>query len=124
MSNPYEGVLFPVKAIVLTSASEGCRVRHPVGQSWLLRSVPPGICSFAFNTMFPAYWTLLFGGSDPHESDADQMHVTCQAAGCGAQFLVQRISDEEAIRMEEAARLISLEDLARTIPSGLSKRVK
>ena len=124
MSNPYEGLLFPVKAAAVAEAGAGCRVRHPLGQTWLLKGVPPGICSFAFNAMFPAYGTLLFGGSDPYEAEPGQMHVTCQAAGCGARFQVQRISDEEAATLEQAARLITLEDLAKTIPAGLSKRLK
>ena len=124
MGDLYEGIIFPVKATVLTSAGQGCRVGHPVGQCWLLKGVPPGICSFAFYAMFPANWTLLFGGSDPNESDPDQMRVTCPAPDCGAQFLVQRISNDEAAQLAEAAKVITLDDLLKTIPAGLSRQVK
>ncbi len=53
--------------------------------------------------MFPAYWTLRFGGADPNEEKPDQIHVTCSRAGCEARFLIERISDEEAAELEKAA---------------------
>ena len=124
MGNPYAGVLFPVKATVETGCGPGCRAPHRAGQSWYLRGVPPGICSFAFNAMFPAYWTLHFGGSDPAEPDPDQMHATCAQAGCGARFRLERISEAEANELQAQASAISLEDLAKTIQSGLSRKVK
>jgi uncharacterized repeat protein (TIGR04076 family) len=124
VGNPYEGIMFPAKGTVVTASGPGCRVGHAEGQTWLLKGVPPGICSFAFNAMFPAYWTLRFGGSDPSEANPDQMHVTCSAVGCGAQFRIERVSDEEAAHLREAASLITLDDLARTIPSGLSRQVR
>jgi uncharacterized repeat protein (TIGR04076 family) len=124
MGDLYEGIIFPVKATVLASAGKGCRVGHPVGQCWFLKGVPAGICSFAFYGIFPAYWTLHFGGSDPSENDPDRMQVTCPAAGCGAQFLVQRVSDEEAAQLAEAAKVITLDDLLKTVPLGLSRQVK
>ncbi|MCZ7572179.1 MAG: TIGR04076 family protein [Ardenticatenaceae bacterium] len=124
MSNPYQGVMFRVKATVLDGGAGGCRVGHRSGQTWLMQGVPPGICSFAFNAMFPAYWTLRFGGSDPAEENPDQMHVTCSGMGCGARFLIERISDEEADRLQAEAELISLDHLARSIPVGLSRRIR
>lgn len=121
--NPYEGIMFPVKATVTEPAGAGCAVRHPPGQSWYMRGMPAGICSFAFQAMFPAYWTLHFGGADPSEPDPDQMTVTCSRAGCGARFRLQRIAVEEAAELEAAAAAITVEDLLATIPQGLSRRV-
>jgi uncharacterized repeat protein (TIGR04076 family) len=123
MGNPYEGIMFPVKATVVVGCGQGCRVGHSAGQTWLMRSVPPGICSFAFNAMFPAYWTLRFGGSDPGEPNPDQMTVTCAVPNCGAQFRIERISDDEAAELRAVADAISLEELAATIPTGLSRKV-
>lgn len=120
--NPYEGLMFPVKATVVKATGDGCRVNHEEGQSWLMKGVPAGICSFAFNVMFPAYWTLRFGGSDPAEEAPDVMTVTCSVPGCGASFRVERIDDEEAQQMATQASLITIEDLAETIPSGLSRK--
>jgi uncharacterized repeat protein (TIGR04076 family) len=123
-SNPYEGIMFPVKATVITGCGGGCRVQHGVGQTWYMRGVPAGICSFAFQAMFPAYWTLRFGGIDPNEANPDQMHVACERAGCVAQFRLERISAEEAATLQQAMEMISVDDLLASIPAGLSKRVK
>lgn len=105
-SNPYEGVMFPVKGEVVSASGDGCRVPHAAGQAWYMKGVPAGICSFAFNAMFPAYWTLRFGGSDPSEPDPDAMHVTCSTHGCGAVFRLSRVTAEEAERLAREAMLI------------------
>lgn len=123
MDNPYEGVMFPVKATVITGCGAGCRAPHQAGQAWLLRGVPPGICSFAFNAIFPVYWTLHFGGRDPAEPNPEQMHVTCSGQNCGARFRVERISAAEAAELQAVADSISLDDLAATIPTGLSRKI-
>lgn len=72
--------------------------------------------------MFPAYWTLRFGGSDPGEVDPDQMNVTCARGGCGARFRLERISEEEAEDLTSRQELITLDDLLEEIPDGLSRR--
>lgn len=101
--NPYEGVMFPVKTTVIRDCGPGCTVKHKAGKSWYMRGLPSGICSFAYQAMFPAYWTLRFGGADPNEEKPDQIHVTCSRAGCEARFLIERISDEEAAELQKAA---------------------
>jgi len=122
MGNEFEGLMFPVKATVTKGCGAGCRVSHEVGQVWYMRSTPPGICSFAFNAMFPAYWTLRFGGSDPTEENPDVMHVTCGQASCAAQFRVERISEVEAKELQAQANLITIESLEKSYPEGLSRR--
>lgn len=122
MGDEFEGLMFPVKATVTKGCGAGCRVPHEAGQTWYLRSTPPGICSFAFNAMFPAYWTLRFGGTDPAEENPDAMHVGCSQPGCSAQFRVERISDAEAEARRAQADLITTQTLEKTIPKGLSRR--
>lgn len=122
MDDEFEGLMFPVKATVTTGCGTGCRVPHEAGQIWYLRSTPPGICSFAFNAIFPAYWTLRFGGADPSEEDPDAMHVSCSQRGCGAQFRVERISKSEAEALQAQADGITTESLQQTFPIGLSRR--
>lgn len=124
MSNPYQGIMFPVKGTVVEACGPACSVNHPVGTSWLLRGLPAGICSWAFNSIFPAYWTLRFGGVDPNEPNPDQMHVVCGRMGCHARFRIERISEAEAEAKRAAANLITLEDLEKSIPVGLSRRVR
>ncbi len=120
MGNNFEGVMFPVKATVVTGCGPACRAPHETGKVWHMRSTPPGICSFAFNAMFPAYWTLRFGGTDPAEADPDAMHVGCSVPGCHAQFRVERISEAEAQELQAQASLITLDDLLSSFPEGLS----
>jgi len=103
MENIYEGVMFKVKGTVLSKGGETCAVQHEKGESWLMRGIPEGICSHAFAAMFPAYWVLRFGGKDPNEENPDEIHVQCSRKSCGATFLLERISDEEAARMQEEA---------------------
>jgi uncharacterized repeat protein (TIGR04076 family) len=123
MDSPYAGVMFPVKATVITGCGSGCRAPHGEAQSWLLKGVPAGICSFAFNAIFPVYWTLHFGGIDPAEPNPDQMHAACSVPGCEARFRVERVSDSEAAELLAAANLITLDDLAKSFPTGLSRRL-
>ncbi len=114
--------MFPVKATVIEACGPGCRAPHPAGQVWYMRSVPPGICSFAFNVMFPAYWTLRFGGTDPAEANPDEMHVACGQPGCGARFRLERIAAEEAEALEAQASLITIDSLLERFPTGLSQK--
>jgi len=122
MGNDFEGLMFPIKATVTQGCGAGCRAPHAAGQVWYMRSTPPGICSFAFNAMFPVYWTLRFGGVDPAEENPDVMHATCSQPGCGAQFRVERISESEAAELQAQADLITTESLQKTFPEGLSQR--
>ncbi len=124
MGNDFEGLMFPVKATVTKGCGAGCRVSHDVGQVWLMRSTPPGICSFAFNAMFPAYWTLRFGGSDPREDNPDVMHVGCSQPACGAQFRVERIAESEAEEFQVQADNNTTEELQKSFPVGLSRRIE
>lgn len=121
--NPYEGVMFPVKATVSGGSGEGCRARHAPGQEWFMKGVPAGICSFAFNAMFPAYWTLRFGGRDPAEADPDAINVKCSNANCAATFRLTRISGEEAEQLERQSNAIAPAEIP-VIGSGVSRRVR
>ena len=87
-----------------------------------MRGVPAGICSFAFNVMFPAYWALRFAGSDPAESNPDALHVSCSYPNCGARFRLERISEDEAAQLEANANRITVDDLLATFPNGLSRK--
>ncbi len=123
MDNPYEGVMFPVKTTVVEACGAGCRAPHAAGQAWLIKGVPPGICSFAFNTIFPVYWTLHLGGAVPSAHNPVQMHASCSVPGCVARFLVVRVSAAEAAELLAVANTITLEDLVKTFPTGLSRKL-
>jgi hypothetical protein len=69
------------------------------------------------------YWTLRFGGVDPAEPNPDQMHAACSVPGCGARFRVERITADEAAELLAAASLVTLDDLAKSFPTGLSRKL-
>ena len=124
MDDPFAGLMFPIKGTVVAPSGAPCRAPHQAGQTWLMKGVPAGICSFAFNAMFPAAWTLRFGGTNVDGDNPDAMDVTCSVPGCGAQFRLERVSDAEAEALAQEASLITLEDLAKSIPVGLSRKVR
>lgn len=55
-----------------------CAVNHKVGDEFLIGdSTPPGMCSWAFCTLFPFASVLQFGGAFPWEEDRDKAIVVC-----------------------------------------------
>jgi len=55
-----------------------CAAGHKVGDEWVIGGkTPEGICTFAFNSLLPAAWVLMFGGSFPWEDDPDKTTIAC-----------------------------------------------
>jgi uncharacterized repeat protein (TIGR04076 family) len=55
-----------------------CEVGHRVGDEFIIgQSTPPGMCSWAFQTIFPFAEVLQFGGSFPWEKDPDKATIAC-----------------------------------------------
>ena len=55
-----------------------CEAGHKTGDEFIIgQSTPPGMCSWAFQTIFPFAQVLQFGGSFPWEKDADKATVAC-----------------------------------------------
>lgn len=55
-----------------------CEVGHKVGDEFTIgETTPPGMCSWAFHTLFPFAEVLQFGGSFPWEKDPDKAMVAC-----------------------------------------------
>jgi uncharacterized repeat protein (TIGR04076 family) len=55
-----------------------CQVGHKVGDEFVIgQTTSPGMCSWAFYTLFPFAETLEFGGSFPWESGPAQARVPC-----------------------------------------------
>jgi uncharacterized repeat protein (TIGR04076 family) len=51
---------------------------------------PPGVCSWAFYTLFPFAEVLQFGGSFPWEEDPDKTTVACPDPGNPVVFELKR----------------------------------
>ncbi len=55
-----------------------CTAEHKVGDEFVIGQVtPPGLCSWAFYSLFPFSQVLQFGGSFPWEEDKDRAFVAC-----------------------------------------------
>jgi uncharacterized repeat protein (TIGR04076 family) len=55
-----------------------CEAGHRVGDEFIIgQKTPPGICSWAFYTLFPFVEVLQFGGSFPWQKDPNKTTVAC-----------------------------------------------
>ena len=55
-----------------------CEAGHTVGDEFIIgQKTPPGICSWAFYTLFPFAEILQFGGSFPWERDPNKATIAC-----------------------------------------------
>ncbi|HEX79327.1 MAG TPA: TIGR04076 family protein [Dehalococcoidia bacterium] len=55
-----------------------CEADHKIGDEFIIgQSTPPGMCSWAFQAIFPFAEVLQFGGSFTWEKDKDKATVAC-----------------------------------------------
>jgi len=55
-----------------------CEAGHVVGDEFVMgQETTPGICSWAFCTLFPFAEVLQFGGSFPWEKDPNKATIAC-----------------------------------------------
>ena len=55
-----------------------CEAGHKVGDEFVIgQKTPPGICSWAYYTLFPFAEVLEFGGAFPWETDSTKTTVAC-----------------------------------------------
>jgi uncharacterized repeat protein (TIGR04076 family) len=60
------------------SQKGACEAGHAVGDEFVIgQKNSPGLCSWAFYTLFPFAEVLQFGGSFPWEKDPDKSVVAC-----------------------------------------------
>ncbi|OGN91777.1 MAG: hypothetical protein A2Z75_05590 [Chloroflexi bacterium RBG_13_50_10] len=64
--------------IRVISQKGSCSLGHKVGDEFRLADkTPPGMCPWAFYTLFPFVSALQFGGSFPWEKDKDKATIAC-----------------------------------------------
>jgi uncharacterized repeat protein (TIGR04076 family) len=62
----------------IISQTGKCEAGHKVGDEFLMgQHTPPGMCAWAYHTLFPFAQVLQFGGTFPWEKDSDTAVVPC-----------------------------------------------
>jgi len=73
-----------------------CAIGHKVGDEFVIsRTTPEGMCLSAFNSLFPAMRTLMFGGTFPWTQDPDVATAACADAANPVVFELRRIRPDE-----------------------------
>jgi len=68
----------PIVVAKVISQRGTCEAGHRVGNEFVIgQKAPPGICSWAFYTLFPFTEVLQFGGSFPWEKDSNKATIAC-----------------------------------------------
>jgi uncharacterized repeat protein (TIGR04076 family) len=82
---------YGVKARVISQKGT-CSAGHKVGDEFLIGdTLPAGMCSWAFYSLFPFISALQAGGTFPWEKDADKTTVACPDAESPLVFELTRI---------------------------------
>lgn len=69
-----------------------CEAGHKVGDEFVIGEIlSPGVCSWAFYSLFPFATVLQFGGSFPWESDPDKAAVACPDPANPVVFELRRV---------------------------------
>jgi uncharacterized repeat protein (TIGR04076 family) len=69
-----------------------CEAGHRVGDEFIIGQItPPGLCSWAFYTLFPFAEVLQFKGTFPWEPEPDRTTVACPDPGNPVIFELRRV---------------------------------
>ena len=70
-----------------------CAAGHRVGDEFPVgQKTPPGVCSWAYNAMFPFAEVLEFGGAFPWETDPTKATVACPDPANPVIFELRKVS--------------------------------
>lgn len=82
---------YKVNATIISQKGH-CEAGHQIGNEFIISdTVPVGICSWAFYTLFPFISALQSGGSFPWEKNKDTATVTCPDPTNPVVFELKRI---------------------------------
>ena len=72
-----------------------CEAGHRVGDEFIIGQIsPPGLCSWAFYTLFPFAEALQFGGDFPWEKQHGTARVACPDPDNPVIFELRRTTEE------------------------------
>ncbi len=76
----------------LVAHQRPCPLGYKVGDEWVLKAkTPEGMCSWAYNAIFPVVLTLQCGGTFPWQQDPDVTEVSCPDGDVNVIFELRRI---------------------------------
>jgi uncharacterized repeat protein (TIGR04076 family) len=72
-----------------------CHIGHQVGDEWVFDYMTPGgICSLAYNAIYPIALALQFGATFPWQDDPDVIQASCPDAEVNNVFELRRVPKE------------------------------
>ena len=78
--------------IKLIGNQNPCHSGHQIGDEWVFDYMtPPGMCSLAFNAIYPVALALQFGATFPWQDDPDVITLSCPDHEVNNVFELKRI---------------------------------
>ena len=64
--------------IKLVKNQKPCNVGHKIGDEWVFSyKTPEGLCSLAYNAIYPFVMVMKYGGMFPWQTDPDVITASC-----------------------------------------------
>jgi uncharacterized repeat protein (TIGR04076 family) len=77
--------------IRLVANQRPCHSGHKIGDEWVFNYfTPPGMCSLAYNALYPVALALQFGATFPWQEDPDVITMSCPDAEVNNVFELRR----------------------------------
>ena len=77
--------------IKLIGNKSPCHSGHKIGDEWVFDYMtPPGMCSLAYNALYPIALALRFGATFPWGEDPDVVTICCPDAEVSNRFELRR----------------------------------
>jgi uncharacterized repeat protein (TIGR04076 family) len=77
--------------IKLIGNQSPCHFGHQIGDEWVFDyATPPGMCSLAYNALYPVALALQFGATFPWQEDPDVITMACPDAEVNNVFELRR----------------------------------
>ncbi|MGD1120123.1 MAG: TIGR04076 family protein [Dehalococcoidales bacterium] len=77
--------------IRLVANKSPCHNGHKIGDEWVFDYVtPPGLCSLAYNALYPIALGLQFGATFPWSADPDVVTICCPDGEVNNHFELRR----------------------------------
>lgn len=69
-----------------------CHSGHQIGDEWVFNYMtPPGMCSLAYNAIYPAALALQFGATFPWQQDPNVIELSCPDGEVNNIFQLRRV---------------------------------